>query len=324
MTVVEEYKPADKNELQTALRKWYEYANDPDDPDALNTANVTKSVYDTTNIPYYGNPNTWDVRGPEGNRIKDMYELFKNIEGINTYTVHPEIGNWDTSNVTNMSLMFYGASKFNQDIGSWDTSNVTTMNGMFQSASEFNQDIGTKVVTVNGSTYTAWNTSNVTNMSFMFYSASTFNPDIAASKFNQDIGAWDTSNVTGMIAMFNGASYFNQDIGTKVVTVNGSTYTAWNTSSVVTMQSMFNGASDFNQDIGAWDTSKVTGMSGMFRDASVFNQDIRKWNTSSIVVNYNNDYTNMFANATAMINKYGAGGTDEDSNFGTTPSSSFF
>jgi hypothetical protein len=32
----------------------------------------------------------------------------------------------------------------------------------------FNQNIGTKVVTVNGITYTAWDTLNVTDMNAMF------------------------------------------------------------------------------------------------------------------------------------------------------------
>ena len=38
-----------------------------------------------------------------------------------------DIGSWDTSNVTDMAVMFSNATAFNQDIGSWDTSNVTDM-----------------------------------------------------------------------------------------------------------------------------------------------------------------------------------------------------
>ena len=36
------------------------------------------------------------------------------------------IGDWDTSSVTDMSVMF-SCYSFNQPIGDWDTSNVTDM-----------------------------------------------------------------------------------------------------------------------------------------------------------------------------------------------------
>jgi surface protein len=98
---------------------------------------------------------------------------------------------WDTSNVTDMSWMFYCNQDFNQDIGGWNTSKVTKMLSMFVNAYKFNQYIG------------RWDTSNVTNMSFMFYNA---------INFNQDIGSWNTSNVTSMCCMFDNAANFNQDI----------------------------------------------------------------------------------------------------------------
>ena len=43
----------------------------------------------------------------------------------------PNISDWDTSSVTNMGGMFYGASSFNQDLGNWDVSSVTYMGGAF-------------------------------------------------------------------------------------------------------------------------------------------------------------------------------------------------
>ncbi len=49
------------------------------------------------------------------------------------------------SNVTNMTGMFNNSS-FNQPIGDWDTSNVTDMVQMFYSAQSFNQDLSTWVV----------------------------------------------------------------------------------------------------------------------------------------------------------------------------------
>ena len=51
------------------------------------------------------------------------------------------IGNWDVSNVTDMSGMFENAEAFNQPIGNWDVSNVTDMRNMFYAATSFNQDI---------------------------------------------------------------------------------------------------------------------------------------------------------------------------------------
>ena len=113
---------------------------------------------------------------------------------------------WDTSNVTDMSHLFYCNQDFNQDIGGWNTSKVTKMLSMFVNAYKFNCDIG------------GWDTSKVTTMSYMFFQA---------KKFNQDIGTWDTSNVNYMRSMFYKATNFNQDIGN------------WDTSKVNVMECMF-------------------------------------------------------------------------------------
>ncbi|WP_434324818.1 BspA family leucine-rich repeat surface protein [Mycoplasma capricolum] len=144
---------------------------------------------------------------------------------------------WDTSNVTDMEYMFYGAENFNQPIGNWDVSNVIDMTKMFAGATNFNQDISTKKITrSNGSKYLAWDTSNVEDMFAMFD---------GAKNFNQPIGNWDTSNVTFMSSMFREATSFNQDIS------------KWDVSSVTGMSLMFAGASNFNQDLSKWNVSQV-------------------------------------------------------------------
>ena len=187
-----------------------------------------------------------------------------------------DIGNWDTSSVTDMKYMFYGTSAFNQDIGNWDVSSVTDMGFMFYN-SAFNQDIGN------------WDTSSVTDMKYMFGGLS-----VGSSGFNQDIGNWDTSSVTTMAKMFSGRGFY---IGSAYVIVNNSfnqDISSWDVSSVTNMRFMFYLNSAFNQDIGNWDTSSVTTMTGMFDTSSAFNQDIGNWDTSSVTTMANMFYDSAF------------------------------
>lgn len=189
-------------------------------------------------------------------------------------TALTQVGDWDTSNVTNMSEMFRGATLFNQDIGDWDTGNVENMEGMFRQASAFNQDIGN------------WNTSSVINMRRMF---------LQASSFNSALGGWNTSSVITMASMFQQASAFNQDISFD------DDADTWDTGEVVTMSSMFAGATAFNQDIGDWDTGKVSDMPSMFNDAAAFDQDLGGWYVASLT-----NAANMFDNSGLSTTNYDA------------------
>jgi surface protein/VCBS repeat-containing protein len=182
-----------------------------------------------------------------------------------------DISGWDTGQVTDMSFMFHTASAFDQPIGTWDTGQVTSMRYMFVQSLAFNQDLR------------GWVTSNVRDMTGMFLSAASFDGDITkwdtsqvenmssmfsgAWAFNQDISAWETGNVKDMSYMFYRAAAFNQNIG------------AWNTSQVEHMHHMFTEAAAFDQNIGAWNTSNVDDMNSMFEGAFIFNQDISGWNT---------------------------------------------
>ena len=128
--------------------------------------------------------------------------------------------NWiDTSEITDMSSLFFKNKMFNGHIELWDVSNVEYMYRMFCYAYKFNQPIGD------------WNVSNVTDMRSMF---------CCAYKFNQPIGDWNVSNVTDMSEMFYYADGFNQPIGD------------WNVNNVEDMSFMFCSADSFNQPLNNW------------------------------------------------------------------------
>ena len=100
----------------------------------------------------------------------------------------PHISTWNTSRVTDMSSLFHGQSKFNDDISAWDTSSVTTMMNMFNHAEAFNHPIG------------EWRVDNVTSMNGMFR---------FASSFDQPLGTWRLRANCKTLAMFEASNFQN-------------------------------------------------------------------------------------------------------------------
>lgn len=239
----------------------------------------------TTNSNIYTNPGTYTVTvtgtgiyrlnyfnaGATGNDyltactsfgeigLTNLINAFRNCTNLTTVPASLPT----TSNITDMSRMFQGATSFNQDISSWNVSTVQGMSSMFKDASSFN----------NGGVALSWgsNTSGVFYMNSMFQNA---------TSFNSDISGWDTSSVQDASAMFLNATSFNQYIGD------------WDTSSVTNMSEMFLGATSFNQDISGWDVSNVESFFSMFQDATSFNQNLSGWDVSQ-----GSDNDNIFSNS---------------------------
>jgi len=102
---------------------------------------------------------------------------------------HASALSWDTSGVTSMEGLFWGANDFNQDISGWDVSAVTTMKDMFRGFTSFNRDIS------------GWDVSNVGTFDGMFYDARGFGFSLGGwplSKISVSMSLiWDTTPIHG-------------------------------------------------------------------------------------------------------------------------------
>ncbi len=188
---------------------------------------TTKDELRAAIIKYFdGTDNTDDIGTWDTSLITDMSDIFQDIPHI---SIEPITLNWNTKNVTNMSLMFHSCS---QDfILHFDTSKVTNMYGMFCGANNFNQPLH-------------FDTSKVTDMLGMF---------CGARNFNQPLN-FNTSKVTNMSYMFNLATNFNQPLH-------------FDTSKVTDMSFMFCEATNFNQPL-YFNTSEVTHVYYMFYETT--------------------------------------------------------
>jgi surface protein len=252
---------------------------------------------------YFGNARNLIISATDPLNLTGTTNLTMMFRNCTSLVEAPSLATWDTSQVTVMESLFWGASKFNQPIGDWNTSKVTSMLLMFYDAASFNQPIG------------RWNTSQVTTMQSMFSGAAAFDQPIGdwdtskvttfermfnyAVNFNQPIGNWNTSQVRNVWGMFANAFKFNQPIDrwdiSKLTNLNELFYRAnafnqplsnWNTSLITGLVSTFSGALAFNQPLDSWDVSKVVAMSSLFSGAKTFNQPLSNWNTASLKYTY--------------------------------------
>ena len=217
---------------------------------------VDLTDYDLTNISY----SDYSARGDGSVKAwMDGTELYiggygKIIAGkslafafMNGFKIHKITGleMLDTSNVTDMSFMFYSCGRYSQvftlDLGNnFDTSNVTNMSYMFYSCGNesavFTLDLGEN-----------FDTSNVTDMHYMFSSCG-----VCSQVFTLDLGdKFNTSKVTDMKEMFrscgSASKLFTLNLGDK-----------FDTSNVADMRLMFHGCGIQSSAFTTLDLSKFT------------------------------------------------------------------
>jgi surface protein len=268
-------------------------------------------------------------------------------------TTYGLIENWNTTAVTNMNAAFKGnagviRNDFNEDIGNWDVSNVTDMSDMLRTQPLFNQDIG------------SWDTSKVSKFVFMFYFSTAFNQDISGwditgawnmfgmlegvVNYNHSFAGWDVSTIQANSRLLNPTNNYSMEnydstlIGweasLQAAYPNGVGYTfspaptfgnakytglgaggAARASLVNTFNWTFTDGGDVaaltnssfitardlwftNQTqaeatyglIGDWNTTGVTSMNNAFKVANNvtngFNEDISGWDTSNVTSTY--------------------------------------
>jgi surface protein len=182
----------------------------------------------------------------------DMSNLTSTAHMFQEANIDQRIGslqqNFATTQVQDMSYMFYRMSNFNSPVY-LDTTNVHNMEGMFEGSEKFNQDIS------------SFNTTFVENIVGMFKNAAEFNN--GGEPLNINVGS-----ITDFTEMFRGTEKFQQNIEN------------WDVSNAEKMTGMF-AESNFDQELAKWNTVNVSNMDEMFKD-SAFNKDISEWCVSLI------------------------------------------
>ena len=192
-----------------------------------------------------------------------------------------DLSNLDTSNVTNMFVMFQRCEKLqNLDLSSFDTSKVTNMNAMFNNCYDLQilnlKGFDTKNVIEMQKTFqglkslenldlSSFNTSNVTNMKGMFANCEKLS-DIKMSNF-------DVSNVTNMMAIFqNCKSLQTLDLSNfNIETIEDVSYMFQNTINLKTI------------NMNKADFTKATIYDGMFQGSGVTNITVKDEITKTFI-----------------------------------------
>ena len=200
--------------------------------------------------------------------VKNMSWMFYGCSGLTSL----DLSHFDTQNVTGMSYMFYGCSGLTSlDLSHFDTQNVFDMTLMFYGCSSLTSlDLS------------HFSTQNVELMDEMFSGCSGLT--------SLDLSHFNTQNVERMDEMFSGCS------GLTSLDVSH-----FNTQKVTDMSRMFYGCSSLTSlDLSHFSTQKVSDMSCMFYGCSgLTSLDLSHFDTQNVF-----DMTLMFSRCSALTTIY--------------------
>ena len=187
--------------------------------------------------------------------VNKMYYTFGYCENATEI----DIGDFDTSKVTDMAGMFYGCNSLTElDVSGFNTSKVIDMAEMFNECNSLTE------LDVSG-----FDTSNVTNMAFMFGNA--------YSLTELDLSGFDTSKVIDMSGMF--VSCFS------LAELDVSGFDTSNVTNMAFMFDMVEGPIEVEHIYGLenFNTSKVRDMSYMFRNRNLLTElDLSNFDTINV------------------------------------------
>lgn len=179
--------------------------------DGLNEVEVTTNVagssgggkYSPRYISFYNYSGTeldYELENLDTSRMTSMYYMFRGIGATSL-----DVSHFNTSNVTNMSYMFYTAQRVAKlDLSNWDASNVTNMGYMFSSCRAMETLILGE----------SFNFNNVTNKTEMFKNTTSLKTLVIKSKtpleLTSDMNAFMGSNLP--TDYFNGRVYVPDEL----------------------------------------------------------------------------------------------------------------
>ena len=114
--------------IEGTLEAW-SFNGTGDKDKILSVENFGDLGYKNLSGAFHGCTNLGDFEGGVTSDVTDMTSMFEGATDAN-----PDVSNWDVSKVTDMTSMFEGATDANPDVSNWDVSKVTDMTNLFNSS----------------------------------------------------------------------------------------------------------------------------------------------------------------------------------------------
>ena len=111
--------------IEGTLEAW-SFNNAGDKDKILSVESFGDLGYKNLSGAFHGCANLGVFKGGITSDVTDMSSMFEGATAAN-----PDVSNWDVSKVTDMTSMFEGATAANPDVSNWDVSKVTDMTDMF-------------------------------------------------------------------------------------------------------------------------------------------------------------------------------------------------